>query len=259
MPRRALAAPLAFALIAMPAFAQQQGAPSDLHERPVPGTRGVAAVPGLDKLTDSGQGRGSANNPDSGHSGPTGAGSPTGTGALEGGGGPDGPASTVPKPQADAGLSAASLDAPIVLAQAEPQAQLQTPEAAPPAATPSPTAPSPTAPSQRDMRVQQQLHDLYARLRITPTEQPQWDTFAHTLQANADHMHELWASRPTGTVSALEDMRNYSQMAQAHAGDMQRLLAAFTPLYMSLSPEQKATADQVFQQAAARNGRRAPR
>ena len=250
MPRRALAAPLAFALLAMPAFAQQQGAPSELQERPVPGTAGIAAVPGVGRLTDSGKGRGSINHPNSIPPGTPGAKKPFETGPLQGGGGPDGPSTNAPKTHSDAG----PVGATVVLAQAEIQAQSQAPGTVPPT-----TASRPAAPGQRDVRVQQQLHDLYARLRITAAQQPQWDAFAHTLQANAEHMHDLWASRPTGTVSALEDMRNYAQMAQAHAEDMQRLVAAFTPLYMSLSPEQKTAADQVFQQAAARNGRPPPR
>jgi protein CpxP len=249
MSRRALAAPLAFALLAVPALAQQQGAPSDLHERDVPGTAGVAAVPGIGSVTDSGSGRGSVNDPNRSHSGPPGAESPTSTGPLEGGGGPNGPSSAVAKPRADAGSEGAG----IVLAQNDITAQSQGSEATPPA-----TAPGSRAPGSPDMRVQQQLHDLYTRLRITPAEEPQWDGFAHTLESNAQHMRELWASRPAGTLSALDDMRNYAQMAQAHATDMQRLVAAFAPLYTSLSPEQKAAADQAFQQAATRNGRRRP-
>ncbi len=255
MSRRALAAPLAFALIAMPALAQQQGAPSDRHERRVPGTGVITGVPGVGYVTNSGKGRGSINQPNSIPTGTPGAKQPFETGPLQGGGGPDGPASTAPKQHSDAGPAGAT----IVLAQADTQAQSQAPGTVPPATAPDTAAAGSAAPSQRDMRVQQQLHDLYTRLRITPAQQPQWNTFASTLQANADHMHELWASRPAGAVSALEDMRNYAQLAQAHAGDMQRLVAAFTPLYTSLSPEQKAAADQLFQQAAARNGRHAPR
>ena len=255
MPRRALAAPLAFALVVMPALAQQQGAPSDRQERPAPGAAGIAAVPGVGYVTDSGKGRGSTNHPDNVPTGTAGAKQPFETGPLQGGGGPTGPSSNASKDHSDAGPEGA----PVLLAQADTQAQSQAPGAVPPATAPNAAAPNPSGPSQRDMRVQQQLRDLYTRLHITAAEQPQWEGFARTLQANADHMHELWASRPTGTVSALEDMHNYTRMAQAHAEDMQRLVAAFEPLYTSLSPEQKATADQVFQQAAARNGRRAPR
>ncbi len=255
MPRRALAAPLAFALIAVPALAQQQGAPSDRHERRVPGTGVITGVPGVGTVTNSGKGRGDVNHPDQIPTGTPGAQTPSVTGPLQGGGGPTGPSSNVPEQHSDAG----SIGAPIVLAQADIQAQSEAPGTTPPATEPSPGATAPATPSQRDMRVQRQLRDLYTQLRITPAEQPQWDAFARTLQANADHMHQLWASRPTGQVSALDDMRNYTRMAQAHAEDMQRLVAAFEPLYTSLSSEQKATADQVFQQAAARNGRRAPR
>ncbi|MBV9747997.1 MAG: Spy/CpxP family protein refolding chaperone [Acetobacteraceae bacterium] len=259
MPRRALAAPLAFALIAVPAaipaWAQQQGAPSDRKEHRVPGTGTITGVPGVGYVTDSGKGRGDVNHPDQIPTGTPGAKQPFRTGPLEGGGGPTGPSSTLPKQHSDAG----SIGAPIMLAQADIQAQSEAPATPPPATAPSPGATAPAAPSQRDMRVQQQLRDLYTQLRITPAEEPQWDGFARTLQANADRMHQLWASRPTGQVSALDDMRNYTRMAQAHAEDMQRLVAAFEPLYTSLSSEQKATADRVFQQAAVRNGRRAPR
>lgn len=255
MSRRVLAAPFALALLAAPALAQTAGAPGTpgTYPRALPGTSGVNAVPDTGQESASGSGRGApVNNPDSGRSGPRGAGSPTGTGTLEGGGGPNGPASATPKPQAGAAPAA-----PLMLAQADIQAQspgmTQQPGTMPP-----PPPPPPGGSGATGARVQQQLRDLYARLRITPAQQPQWNAFAGTLEGNAQHMMQLWSSR-RATASALDDMRNYAGIAQAHAEDMQRLVAAFTPLYASLSPQQKLAADQAFQQAAQqatmRNGR----
>ena len=254
MSRRVLAAPFALILLAAPALAQTAGAPgtADTHPRALPGTAGVTAVPDTGQQTDSGSSQGAAiNTPDSGTSGPRSALSPTGTGPMQGGGGPDGPGSAVQGQRSDAVQGASS----IMLAQADIQAQspgiAQEPGAAPP---PPPPAPGGNA-RMGDSRVEQQLRDLYARLRITPAQQPQWNAFAGTLQGNAQHMQSLWASRQNGRVTALDDMRSYATIAQAHAEDMQRLVAAFTPLYESLAPQQKVAADQAFQQAAVRNGR----
>lgn len=236
MTRRALAAPLAFALLLAPAaFAQSQGADSSLHPKAAPGTKGVTQVPDASTGGDPARGANTDNDPNSGRSGPAGSRSTTGTGPLQGGGGPNGQGSSAPGQRSDA--APARL---VELAQAD---------------VPAPGAERASrSPEQVQARVDRQLRDLSARLRITPAEQPHWDGFASTLQANAQHMAQLWSARPAGPVSALDDMRSYAQIAQAHAEDIQRLLAAFTPLYESLSPTQKVAADQAFRDAARQRG-----
>jgi hypothetical protein len=50
-------------------------------------------------------------------------------------------------------------------------------------------------------------------------------------------------------TSALDDMKQYEQITQAHADGTKHLVDAFEPLYASLSPEQKKLADASFHQS----------
>lgn len=51
-----------------------------------------------------------------------------------------------------------------------------------------------------------------------------------------------------GTMSAVDDLRSYESLAEVHAEGMKKLVAAFAPLYDSMSETQKKTADTVFRQ-----------
>lgn len=53
-------------------------------------------------------------------------------------------------------------------------------------------------------------------------------------------------------MSALEDMTNYAAIAQAHAQAMQRLVAAFEPLYTRFTPAQREAARQALRPAPSR-------
>ncbi|HTH58535.1 MAG TPA: hypothetical protein VL689_00065, partial [Paraburkholderia sp.] len=62
-------------------------------------------------------------------------------------------------------------------------------------------------------------------------------------------MSQLFQQRKAATnVSALDDMKQYATISQAHADGMKKLVDAFEPLYGSLSPEQKKLADTTFHQ-----------
>ena len=58
--------------------------------------------------------------------------------------------------------------------------------------------------------------------------------------------HHMQGSKAATNVSAVEDMKQYATIAQAHADGMKKLVDAFDPLYSSLSPEQKKLADATF-------------
>jgi protein CpxP len=129
----------------------------------------------------------------------------------------------------------------------------QTPSAAPSATAKSATATS-KAPSAAD-RVEQHITQLHAQLRITPAQQAQWDQFAQVMRDNAKGMDQIVDQRGASLASmtAAENMQSYSQIAQQHAQDMQKLSAAFQTLYSSLSDEQKKNADEVFRARGAQH------
>ncbi len=109
---------------------------------------------------------------------------------------------------------------------------------------------------RRMMRVEQHIAELHRRLHITPAEEPQWNAFAQIMRDNAVHMDQAFQARATQgpNMSAVDDLKSYAAVAQAHAEDMQRLVPAFESLYAALSPQQQKTADEVFRDFEQRRG-----
>ena len=97
-------------------------------------------------------------------------------------------------------------------------------------------------------RVEQRISDMRAKLKITPAEQPQWDSFVAVMRDNSENMRKVLELR-TGsfkTMTAVDNMTSYEAIAQQHAANLQKLVPAFQTLYTSLSDVQKHTADQMF-------------
>jgi protein CpxP len=133
-------------------------------------------------------------------------------------------------------------------AQSTPQTATPTP--APQAAAPAGhTTPRRLAPQA----VEQHINRLHEELQITPAQQQQWDQFAQVMRDNAADMRQAIEQRGTqlASMNAAQDMQSYAQLSEQHAQDMQKLSAAFQPLYDSMSPEQKQNADAVFRGRAA--------
>ena len=113
-------------------------------------------------------------------------------------------------------------------------------------------APSPNRapPRATAAAVEQHIRHLHQQLAITPAEEPQWETFASVMRDNAAQMGQAFGDRSTkvGTMSAVENMQSFAQLATLHATDMQNLASAFQTLYSSFPDQQKAVADNVFRQ-----------
>ena len=52
------------------------------------------------------------------------------------------------------------------------------------------------------------------------------------------------------TMSALQNMQSYEQIAEAHAWHLQKLVSTFEGLHNAMSDQQKRLADQVFRAKA---------
>ncbi|HET9018717.1 MAG TPA: Spy/CpxP family protein refolding chaperone [Acetobacteraceae bacterium] len=118
-----------------------------------------------------------------------------------------------------------------------------------PAPAPAPMQPGQTpAPSRRMERVERHIAELHRRLHITSQEEAQWNAFAQVMRDNAARMDQAFqARRAQGpNMNAIEDLRSYAAVAQAHADDMQRLIPAFEALYQAMPQQQQKTADEVF-------------
>ncbi|CAB3700061.1 Spy/CpxP family protein refolding chaperone [Paraburkholderia rhynchosiae] len=130
-------------------------------------------------------------------------------------------------------------------------------QASAPAAAPSSAAASaPVAKEGHERNVEDRIAYLHSQLKITSAQEPQWKAFADVMRGNGQTMGELFQQRrAAANVSALEDMKQYATIAQAHADGMKKLVDAFDPLYNSFSPEQKKLADTTFHQPGGVDGR----
>jgi len=144
--------------------------------------------------------------------------------------------------------AAALLFLPVAaLAQSSPT-PAAAPQVAPPPALSSPIAGHPVAGRNAEERVERRITELRAQLRITPAEQQQWDQFAGVMRENARDMDQIFIQRAQqlGSMTALQNMQSYEQLADAHAQHLQKLVAAFQSLYEAMPDQQKQLADQVF-------------
>jgi len=105
-----------------------------------------------------------------------------------------------------------------------------------------------------EQRAEAFINDLKAKLQITDAEQQQWDAVAAVIRDNAKEAEQRINARQTAPAdqTAVDDLKNYADMTEAHAEGVKRLETAFETLYGSLSDDQKKNADKVF---AEREGR----
>lgn len=96
-----------------------------------------------------------------------------------------------------------------------------------------------------DRSIEHRIDDLHARLKITPAEEEQWGKVAEVMRANAAAMEALAKETSTG-AGAVDQLRRYETMAQAHLDGLKKFISTFATLYDSLSPEQRTTADSLF-------------
>ncbi len=84
---------------------------------------------------------------------------------------------------------------------------------------------------------------------------PQWSTFAQALRDNAISTDALFRQRASAaqSMSALDNMKSYAQVARAYADNTENLSAAFEALYGVLSDQQKQTIDTLFRQQPAQS------
>jgi hypothetical protein len=123
---------------------------------------------------------------------------------------------------------------------ASPQVIAQATTTAPPVSTSTQKAPAAAREKKSPVdRVEARIADLHSRLKITD---------AQVLRDNAKAMTVALDQRAAAakTASAVDDMRSYLAVTQAHADGMAKLEPAFENLYNAMSPDQQKNADVVF-------------
>ncbi|HEX3415903.1 MAG TPA: Spy/CpxP family protein refolding chaperone [Stellaceae bacterium] len=88
---------------------------------------------------------------------------------------------------------------------------------------------------------------LKAELKITPAQEAQWQPVTAAMRENAKALDQtITTARQNRTDrDAVQRLELREEFAKVRADNDARLLAAFKPLYASLSPEQQQMANQL--------------
>ena len=88
---------------------------------------------------------------------------------------------------------------------------------------------------------------LKAELKITPAQETQWQQVEAAMHENAKALDQtITTTRQNRTdMDAVQRLELHEQLAKVRADNDARLVAAFKPLYASLSSEQQQTANQL--------------
>lgn len=88
---------------------------------------------------------------------------------------------------------------------------------------------------------------LKAELKITPAQEAQWQQVEAAMRENAKQLDQTItaAHQNRANMDVVQRLEQREQFAKVRADNDARLLAAFTPLYASLSPEQQQMANQL--------------
>ena len=97
-------------------------------------------------------------------------------------------------------------------------------------------------------RAEARIAYIKAELKITPAQQAAFDKYAQAIRDNATTTQKAFQDmrgQRDKNVNAIDRVEQRAKMAQMRDQQEQQYLAAFRPLYTSLSPDQKKVADDL--------------
>jgi hypothetical protein len=100
--------------------------------------------------------------------------------------------------------------------------------------------------------VETHIRELHKKLQITDAEKPQWDALAQVMRDNAQKMVDLEKRRVADakSMTAVDVVKSYAEVIDAHEDGMKKFIPAFEDLYNSMSDSQKKVADSLFRSRA---------
>ena len=96
-----------------------------------------------------------------------------------------------------------------------------------------------------DRSIAHRIDDMHAKLRITSAQEEQWGKVAEIMRQNAAEMEALVADRSTA-AGAIDQLRRYEKLAEAHLDGLKKFVSEFASLYASLSGDQRVVAGSLF-------------
>ena len=97
-------------------------------------------------------------------------------------------------------------------------------------------------------RVEVRIKELRSKLKITPAQEGLWDNVTKAMRDDAVTMEALIKARSENatTRNAVDDLKSYSEITEAHSSGLKKFISVFEPLYASMSDAQKKDADTLF-------------
>ena len=97
-------------------------------------------------------------------------------------------------------------------------------------------------------RVEARIKELHAKLNITQAQEGRWTNVTQVMRDNAQAMDALIKARADNakTMTAVDDLKAYSDIAEAHAAGLKKFVPVFEAFYASMSDAQKKNADTIF-------------
>jgi acyl-coenzyme A synthetase/AMP-(fatty) acid ligase len=97
-------------------------------------------------------------------------------------------------------------------------------------------------------RVEARIKDMHAKLKITQAQEEQWAKVAKVMRENEKAMEPLINKRIENakTMTAIDDLKSYGEITDAHADAIKRFTPIFATLYAGMSDAQKKDSDSMF-------------
>jgi|SRR5579862_1400734 len=96
--------------------------------------------------------------------------------------------------------------------------------------------------------VEARIKMLHSSLHITAAEETLWSNVAQVMRDNAKAMvdHREMTALNAQSMSAVDELKSYAAVIDAHAAEVHKFIPIFQALYDSMSAAQKKIADGVF-------------
>ena len=97
-------------------------------------------------------------------------------------------------------------------------------------------------------RVEARITNMHAKLKITQAQEVQWANVAQVMRDNEKAVEPLIKARKENakTMTAVDDLKSYGEITDAHADGIKKFTPVFATLYDSMSDAQKKEADAMF-------------
>lgn len=108
-------------------------------------------------------------------------------------------------------------------------------------------------------RAEMRIKDMHTKLKITAAQEDQWGKVAQVMRDDAKTMDTLTKARfdHAKDMSAVDDLKSYGEITDAHADGIKKLTPVFATLYASMSDAQKKQADALFRHGDHERGQKA--